>query len=69
MAGDRTHPVCGNCGERIGVYEPLWLQFSDGTVASTSLLKLDGEPRSNSDHVLLHVGCFIPGEIQHAKAS
>lgn len=51
--------VCARCGDRIGVYEPLWLELADGTLHSTSYLNLakydlHQEPR------LWHLGCLAP---------
>ena len=29
--------ICAVCADRIGVYEPLWVERPDGTLESTSL--------------------------------
>jgi hypothetical protein len=33
--------VCTRCGDRIGVYEPLWIALADGTLRASSYLNLD----------------------------
>jgi len=69
MAGDTTHPVCGTCGERIGVYEPIWLKHADGTLTATSLLNLDEELQSDSHQAFFHLGCLAPDQIPHTKVA
>jgi hypothetical protein len=63
MATTRAKPVCGACGDRIGVYEPIWLALDDGTFVPSALLNLD-EHRSTiqGDPRLFHVGCVDPHE-------
>lgn len=48
-------PVCAACGDRIGMYEPLWLQKDDGTVVSSALLELGSEP---GEARMFHSGCL-----------
>jgi hypothetical protein len=59
MPASTSQPVCGVCGDRIGVYEPIWLALDDGTLVASAVLNLDdhravmhGEPR------LFHAGCL-----------
>lgn len=69
MAGTNTQHYCISCGERIGVYEPIWLQHADGTVANTSLLNLDDEHvRGEHSPRLFHLGCLVPNEIPRMHA-
>lgn len=63
MPASTSQPACGVCGDRIGVYEPIWLALDDGTLVASALLKLDdhravmhGDPR------LFHVGCLEPDQ-------
>lgn len=51
----RTY-TCAACGDRIGVYEPVWTRGADGSLVTTSLLNLtdDGE----QPPVLWHAGCL-----------
>jgi len=58
MPTTTSNSVCGVCGDRIGVYEPIWLALDDGTLVASALLNLDdhraaihGEPQ------LFHMGC------------
>ena len=37
----RSLPVCAHCGDRIGVYEPPWVEVADGTLHSSLFLNLD----------------------------
>ena len=56
-------PVCGVCGDRIGVYEPIWLALDDGTLVASALLKLDEHrARIHGDPQLFHLACLEPGE-------
>lgn len=53
-------PACASCGDRIGVYEPFWLRRADGTLLSTTMLELSGEPGSESASGTFHLGCLAP---------
>jgi len=69
MAGNITQPYCAGCGQRIGVYEPIWLEFGNGTLLSTSLLNIDQEPSSEQQpERLLHLGCLAPDQIPQSQA-
>lgn len=48
-------PRCAACGDRIGVYEPIWLQKPDGSVVGSALLELESPAR---DLRLFHSGCL-----------
>lgn len=52
------HPsyVCAACGDRIGVYEPIWIRGTDGSLVTTSLLNL----ADDTEHppLLWHAGCL-----------
>lgn len=61
MPGTTSRPVCGLCGDRIGVYEPIWLALDDGTLVASALLNLDHHrPRIQGDPRRFHVGCLDP---------
>jgi hypothetical protein len=63
MQGTTSKPVCWACGDRIGVYEPIWLTLDDGTVVMTALLNLDDHrSRMQSDARLFHVSCLESGD-------
>jgi hypothetical protein len=51
-------PACSRCGDRIGVYEPFWLQLEDGTLRSSSYLNLHRDVRRGQLLLALwHRGC------------
>ncbi len=55
MSTIASYPVCSTYGDRIGVYEPVWLQLENGSLTVSAPLQLDwhrSEPR------LLHLGCL-----------
>lgn len=58
MTTDRF-TLCDRCGERLGVYEPLVLEFSDGTVLHGGLLAL--RDRAGGDARLRHARCHEDG--------
>ena len=41
MSPIASYPVCLACGDRIGVYEPVWLQLEDGSFTASGLLQID----------------------------
>jgi hypothetical protein len=47
------------CGDRIGVYEPLWLELPDGDVHRSSYLNLGDYP-AHDEARLWHIDCLIP---------
>jgi hypothetical protein len=52
-------PACTRCGDRIGVYEPFWVQLVDGTLRSSSYLNLDQDlGRQQSPLRQWHRGCL-----------
>ena len=51
-------PVCAHCGDRIGVYEPIWLEYPDGTRVRSGLLELGD--RATEGH-LYHSECVSGG--------
>jgi hypothetical protein len=63
------HPVCAACGERIGVYEPIWHVAPSAGAERTPWLQLEDRRRSAASSPLLeslwHVECAegegIPG--------
>jgi hypothetical protein len=62
MSGTSTKPVCGVCGDRIGVYEPIWLALDDGTLVASALMHLDDHrDQISGDPRLFHAGCLEPG--------
>lgn len=52
-------PRCEACGDRIGVYERIWVRHPDGRLESSSLLALDAELDTPSAQ-LYHTGCLAP---------
>ena len=61
VAMDENRPplLCARCGDRIGVYEPVWLELADGALRSSSYLNLDRyAPYERSR--LWHLGCLAP---------
>jgi hypothetical protein len=63
MPTTTPRPLCGVCGDRIGVYEPIWLALDDGTLVMSALLNLDDHrERIDGDPRLFHVGCLQPGD-------
>jgi hypothetical protein len=56
---------CTRCGERIGIYEPLWSEFPDGTLHPSSYLNLSHEQR-RGDSRLWHLGCLAPDAVPPA---
>ena len=67
MAADIAHPRCAHCGDRIGIYELMWMQQADGTLANTTVLNLDDEQRLDDSSRFFHVGCLAPDEIPHSQ--
>lgn len=51
---------CALCGDRIGVYEPIWLERADGSLHRSSFLNLDDHPGYDQSR-LWHLDCLIPG--------
>jgi hypothetical protein len=47
-------PVCATCGDRVGVYEPIWLERADGTLVRSGLLEIGDEPIACR---VFHSGC------------
>jgi hypothetical protein len=50
-------PRCANCGEIIGVYEPVWLRLCGGSDRHGSRLTLRAEA-STARTVVAHARCF-----------
>jgi hypothetical protein len=46
------------CGDRIGVYEPIWLELADGSVHRSSYLNLGDYPGYDRSR-LWHLHCLI----------
>jgi hypothetical protein len=53
-----SRPLCACCGDRIGVYEPVWLERPDGTRVRSGLLEL-GE--TLPDGRIFHSECLAGG--------
>ena len=65
MDDDLSFLVCTRCGDRIGVFEPLWVELSDGTIHSSSFLNL-GQHLGNEEcrrARFWHAGCLAPDAI------
>jgi hypothetical protein len=53
--------LCTNCGDRIGVYEPVWMELTDGSIRASSLLNIDPDARHAENRSRLwHLGCLTP---------
>ena len=68
MDDDLSFLVCTRCGDRIGVFEPLWVELSDGTIHSSSFLNL-GQHLGNEARRrarFWHAGCLAPDAIPNA---
>ncbi|HYB30091.1 MAG TPA: hypothetical protein VEF89_26020 [Solirubrobacteraceae bacterium] len=50
---------CAMCRDRIGVYEPIWLELPDGNVHRSSYLNLGDHPGYDESQ-LWHLDCLIP---------
>jgi hypothetical protein len=59
--------VCARCGDRIGVFEGLWVKLSDGTIRRSSILNL-GKHVANEEARLWfwHAGCLAPDALPSA---
>ena len=58
---DDTHfPRCEACGDRIGVYERIWVRRPGGAVERSSMLTVEREPGTGSA-ALFHDGCLAEG--------
>jgi hypothetical protein len=65
-AGDQnqTCPVCACCGIIVGVFEPMWMELTDGTLRPSSLLNVAGDtPMGETCTRMWHFGCLAPDEI------
>jgi len=62
---DRSELVCARCGDRIGVYEPLWLELADGTACTGSYIGLRTGPQEWSR--LWHLGCLPIEELPEVQ--
>jgi len=56
---DQSFPLCAACGDRIGVYERIWVTLPDGGVERSSLLALTPQRTAQSAQ-LFHAGCLAP---------
>lgn len=51
--------VCARCGDRIGVYEPLWAELPDGALHPSSYLNLPTRELHHESR-FWHLGCLAP---------
>jgi hypothetical protein len=56
---DHPRPRCAVCSEVIGVYEPVWIEHSSGSLRRTSLLRLDRAEREGAA-AIYHDDCVSP---------
>ena len=54
--------LCAACGDRIGMYEPLWCELPGGALGSSSYLNLSCEQRRGRSR-LWHLGCLAPDAV------
>jgi hypothetical protein len=67
MPSTTSKPVCSVCGDRIGVYEPIWLALDDGALVASALLNLDDHSAAiHGDPQLFHVGCVDQATAQRS---
>lgn len=60
----RSRSLCAFCGIVVGVFEPMWMELTDGTLRDSSLLNLAGDiPSGASCTRMWHFGCLAPAEI------
>ncbi len=53
--------MCAHCGDRIGVYEPAWLEHPDGTLQAASFLNIEEHVRRGRTRArFFHLGCLGP---------
>jgi len=51
--------ICAHCGDRIGVYEPLWRRHPDGTFERTSFLIMQQrQPQDPTRSPVWHINCL-----------
>ena len=65
---DNPFQVCTRCRDRIGVFEPLWVELADGTISPSSCLNL-GQHLRNEERRLArfwHAACLAPDAIPTA---
>ena len=56
--------TCAGCGDRIGVYEPLWWEQPDGSITDAALLALGQDARSGRVRSrFYHHGCLPPADL------
>lgn len=48
---------CSHCGDRIGVYERIWVRHRDGTLEESSFLNIRDRALPIQ---LFHLGCLAP---------
>ena len=53
--------LCAMCGDRIGVYEPLWLELVDGSLHRSCYLNLGDHPGHDPSR-LWHLDCLSPDQ-------
>jgi hypothetical protein len=55
----QTRSVCANCRDILGVYEPIWIELTDGTLRSSSLLNISSDtPSGESCTRMWHLDCL-----------
>ena len=58
---DRDHRTCAHCGDRIGVYEPLWWQQPGGSIVAAGYLAIITDPRAaDPTSRIYHRHCLQP---------
>lgn len=59
-AAAHAFPTCVRCGDRIGVYEPIWWEQPDGRLEACGVLALRERGVDPLTARLLHLGCLAP---------
>ena len=67
---DQVSPLlrCALCSDRIGVYEPIWLELADGRLDRSSFLNLGDYPGYDQSR-LWHLDCLIPDVMPRPDAT
>ena len=60
---------CDRCGERIGIYEPLWWHLPDGSMLPSAFLPMSLSPyQLRLGSRFYHRNCLVPSEGGQSRA-
>jgi hypothetical protein len=63
---DDQFPCCSRCGDRIGVYERIWVQHEDGALEESAFLRIRISDLARPIR-LFHGGCLVPDTVREAS--